>query len=211
MSDLAALFLILGAIALGAMSPGPSVIYVSRLAAADSRRSALGAALGMGLGSTVFAIVATLGLGTVLHYAGWAFLGLKLLGGVYLLYLGVRMFLHAGRSAAEGSVAVATSMRRAVLPAALAQVSNPKAIVVYSSVFAALLPASTPLWMLIVLPLAVFAVETSWYVVVALAFSTRRPRELYARFARAIDRAAGATLGALGAYFAADATRSALN
>jgi threonine/homoserine/homoserine lactone efflux protein len=209
-SDLAALFLIVGAIALGAMSPGPSVIYVSRMAAADSRRSALAAALGMGLGGVVFAIAATLGLGAVLHYAGWAFLGLKLAGGAYLLYLGIRMFVHAGGSAAEGAPISPLPARRALLGAALTQLSNPKAIVVYSSVFAALLPAQPPLWMLIVLPLAVFIVETSWYVIVALAFSTSRPRALYARFAKTIDRVAGTTLGALGTYFAIDAVRAAL-
>jgi threonine/homoserine/homoserine lactone efflux protein len=209
MSDFGALALILGAIALGAMSPGPSVIYVSRLAAAESRTVALSAALGMGLGSVVFAIAATVGLGTALHHMGGAFLVVKILGGTYLLYLGIRMVARAGKHNNPGHTANARP-GGTIVAAALAQLSNPKAIVVYASVFAALMPAHAPLWMLIIVPPAVFVVETGWYVIVSFAFSTRRPRELYARFARAIDRVAGAIIGSLGAAFTVDAAREAL-
>jgi threonine/homoserine/homoserine lactone efflux protein len=92
----AALALILGSVVLGAMSPGPSLVYVSRLAMARSRRHAMAAALGMGVGGVTFAIAASAGLGAVLHYAEWAFLAVKILGGGYLLSLGVRMWMHAG-------------------------------------------------------------------------------------------------------------------
>ena len=49
------LMIVLGAILLGAISPGPSFVLVARTAVAVSRRDALATALGMGAGGLVFA------------------------------------------------------------------------------------------------------------------------------------------------------------
>jgi threonine/homoserine/homoserine lactone efflux protein len=210
MDGLTPLLLIFGAIVLGAMSPGPSLVYVSRIAMARSRRHAVAAAFGMGLGGVTFAIAAIAGLGAVLHYAEWAYLGLKIVGGAYLLYLGIRMWLHAGKAAAAPEAVSTGSYRRSLAAATLAQLSNPKAVVVYGSVFAALLPASPPLWMYFAIPPGIFLIETGWYLIVAFAFSTARPRAVYARFSAWIDRIAGTVLGGLGAYFAFDGIRTAV-
>ena len=192
------------------MSPGPSLVYVSRIAMARSRRHAVAAAFGMGIGGVTFAIAAIAGLGAVLHYAEWAYLGLKIVGGAYLVYLGIRMWLHAGRAASAPETVASGSYGRTLAAATLAQLSNPKAIVVYGSVFAALLPASPPLWMYFAIPPGIFLIETGWYLIVAFAFSTSRPRAVYARFSAWIDRIAGTVLGGLGAYFAFDGIRAAV-
>jgi threonine/homoserine/homoserine lactone efflux protein len=209
-NEVAPVLLILGAIVLGAMSPGPSLVYVSRIAMARSRRHAVAAAFGMGIGGVIFAIAAIAGLGAVLHYAEWAYLGLKIVGGAYLLFLGIRMWLHAGQAAAAPEVVTSGSYGRTIGAATLAQLSNPKAVVVYGSVFAALLPASPPLWMFLAIPPGVFLIETGWYLFVAWAFSTGRPRAVYARYSAWIDRIAGTVLGGLGAYFAVDGIRAAV-
>ena len=177
---------------------------------ARSRRHAMAAALGMGLGGVTFGIAAIAGLGAVLHYAEWAFLALKIAGGAYLLFLGIRMWMHAGREAAAAQTAGQAGYARTIGAAYLTQISNPKAVVVYASVFAALLPTSPPLWLYAAIPLGVFAVETGWYLIVAWGFSTSRPRALYARLAAWIDRIAGTVLGGLGAYFAFDGIRTAM-
>ena len=64
---------IAGAIALGAMSPGPSFIMVARTAVASSRTDGLAAALGMGVGGVLFASVALLGLHAVLSAVPWLY------------------------------------------------------------------------------------------------------------------------------------------
>jgi threonine/homoserine/homoserine lactone efflux protein len=48
------------------------------------------------------------------------------------------------------------------------------------------------------IPLIDLIVDTSWYVFVALALSSRVPRLLYRRARSTIDRAAGCVLGVLG-------------
>ena len=73
--------------------------------------------------------------------------------------------------------------------------------------FAALLPAQPPLWMCLALPPLILLVEAGWYVVVALAFSSTRPRAAYLRSKRWIDRLAGSVLGVLGVRLIVDAGR----
>jgi len=68
----------------------------------------------------------------------------------------------------------------------------------YSSIFTALLPQHPPLWCYAVLPPLIFAIEAGWYTVVALSFSSQRPRELYLKAKAGIDRGAAAAVAALG-------------
>jgi threonine/homoserine/homoserine lactone efflux protein len=78
------------------------------------------------------------------------------------------------------------------------QMSNPKAAVVYASVFVALLPAEIPLWATLVLPVVIFVIEAGWYTIVALALSAPSPRAAYLRSKTWIDRAAGTVMALLG-------------
>ena len=73
-----------------------------------------------------------------------------------------------------------------------------RAAVVYGVIFAALLPATPSAALSLALPPSVFVLEGSWYVLVALALSSARPRQTYLQAKTAIDRATGAVLGLLG-------------
>ncbi|MBZ9653836.1 LysE family translocator [Phyllobacterium lublinensis] len=201
MTAFAVLFSILAAIAMGAVSPGPSFVLVSRISVASSRTHGLASALGMGVGGALFAALAVLGLTALLMQFEWLYLLLKLLGGAYLVYIAVRIWrgasepliLSEGRDAAGG-----ISVFRAFLLGLVTQLSNPKTSIVYASIFAALMPPSPPLWLLLALPPMLFCVEAGWYAVVAFAFSGLRARQAYARLKIWIDRGAGAVMGALG-------------
>jgi threonine/homoserine/homoserine lactone efflux protein len=100
--------------------------------------------------------------------------------------------------------------RRAYISGLLTQLSNPKTIVIYGSVFVTLLPPHVSAGTLIALPIATTTVEVLWYGVVATVLSRPRPQGLYLRWSRTIDRVAGSFLGALGAWFAVDGIRQAL-
>ena len=211
MDGLTPLLLIFGAIVLGAMSPGPSLVYVSRIAMARSRRHAVAAAFGMGLGGVTVAIAAIAGLGAVLHYAEWAYLGLKIVGGAYLLYLGIRMWLHAGHAATAPETVATGSYRphprgRDARPAQ--QPEGRRRRTRACSRPSCRRPRRSGCTSRI--PPGIFLIETGWYLVVAFAFSTSRPRAVYARFSAWIDRIAGTVLGGLGAYFAFDGIRTAV-
>ena len=195
------------AIGVGVISPGPTFIVVARTALASTPRLGRITAAGVGTASLTFSVLAAAGISAVLAYLGWLFAVLKVAGGVYLVVLAVRMWRSHGTDAVPaGTVGV----RRAYLTGLVTQLSNPKTIVVYGSVFVALLPAHASAATLIALPIATTTVEVLWYALVATVLSRPRPQRVYLRWSRAIDRVAGTFLGALGAFFAIDGVREVL-
>lgn len=188
-----------GALALGAISPGPSFILVARTAVASSRRAGIGAALGMGAGSLIFAIIALMGLHTLLNTVPVLWLTLKTAGGLYLLWMAYKMF----RGAREPLVldlpgSNGKTLKRAFLTAFTTQISNPKTAMVFAGVFAALLPAHVSNGMLIAIPLVAMMVDGLWYLFVAYALSSRGPRNTYLRFKAPLDRLGGGVMALLG-------------
>jgi threonine/homoserine/homoserine lactone efflux protein len=95
MSSLSVFLSIAAALSIGAMSPGPSFVMVSRIAVSRSRIDGLAAALGMGLGGVVFSILALAGLTALLSQFEWLYLALKVAGGIYLIYIAFRIWRGA--------------------------------------------------------------------------------------------------------------------
>ena len=200
METIVALSGLLGALLIGAISPGPSFVLVARTSIAVSRRDGIAAALGMGVGGLTFGSLALLGLRSILANAGWLYIGFKSLGGLYLLYLAFRLWQGAARPLAAPEVTDRdeTCFGRSFALALATQLSNPKTAIIYSSIFAAFLPARLAGWVPAALLPLVFAVEAGWYAIVALALSAGRPRAAYLRSKARIDRAAGTIMGLLG-------------
>jgi threonine/homoserine/homoserine lactone efflux protein len=187
---------IAGAITLGAMSPGPSFVLVARTSVARSRADGLAMALAMGVGGVLFAVLALAGVHVVLSTVPVLYGVLKVLGGIYLVYLAWMLWRHAARPIELEKTA--TGSQRSFWLGLATQVSNPKTAVVYASVFVSLLPKEMPLWAMLVLPVLVFCIEAGWYSIVAIALSSPAPAAAYLRWKRWIDRAAGGVMGLLG-------------
>jgi threonine/homoserine/homoserine lactone efflux protein len=209
MQDLPALIGILAALTVGVVSPGPSFVMIARTAVAASRADGLGAALGMGFGGVLFASAALLGLHGLLLALPSLYLALKVAGGLYLAYLGVRIWMSAKKPLPVTGTAsgAATNFRRSIALGFTTQVSNPKTSIVYASVFAAFLPAASSLGFNLLLVTLVFVIEAGWYAIVALALSSDRPRNAYLRYKPWVDRIAGGVLAALGLKLVSSAHR----
>ncbi|MEE8271622.1 MAG: LysE family transporter [Alphaproteobacteria bacterium] len=185
---------------LAVMSPGPSFLVVARASVAGSRSTGIWSALGMGVGSVVWALAALFGLDALFQIAPWVYTTLKFAGALFLLYLAFRLWRHADRPMA--TLAAAGPTDRSALAAfrlgLLTQLANPKVVVFFGSIFLAVLPAARPSWMTPALLAIVFLDEVLWYAAVALAFSVDRLRAGYLRVKRVIDRVTGGFLGLLG-------------
>lgn len=206
--ELVALTGILAALAVGVASPGPSFVMVARVAVATSRRQAMGAALGMGLGGLLFGAAALLGLQGVLHAVPALYLALKVLGGLYLCYLGVLIFRSAAQPLpVEKAGPGDGDAKRAFWLGFTTQVSNPKTAIVYASVFAAFLPQHVSASFAALLLALVFLVEAGWYALVAVILSSAAPQKVYLSFKAWIDRAAGCVMVGLGLKLLSTATR----
>jgi threonine/homoserine/homoserine lactone efflux protein len=199
--ELLSLGAILSAMAIGVVSPGPSFLMVAREAVAQSRANGLAAAVGMGLGGTIFALAALAGLQAVLLAVPVLYSTLKVLGGLYLGYLGYRIYAGAKRPLSvtdDRNVGAARSVRRSLWFGLTTQISNPKTAVVYASVFAAFLPSHLSWHLAVALVLLIFVLEASWYAVVATLLSTEAPRRAYMECKTIVDRVAGVVMIGLG-------------
>ncbi|MDZ7813769.1 MAG: LysE family transporter [Ideonella sp.] len=138
-----------------------------------------------------FATLALVKLVALLQQVEWLYLVLKFAGGLYALYLGIRIWQGARApltQAVNGEDGKSVSLWRSLGLAFVTQVSNPKTAVVYASIFAALMPTAPPFVVLLILPPAIFVVEATWYAVVAYAFSAPRSQRVYLRFTRLVGK-----------------------
>jgi threonine/homoserine/homoserine lactone efflux protein len=120
------------------LAPGPSVLFVIARAIAWGRATAVATVAGNVTGAFTLSLMVAFGLGPILQRSEAAFIGVQLLGGLYLIYLGVDALrhskIHAEDMVNQGDIRPSTSksMRDGFWVGAL----NPKGLVF----FAAILP-----------------------------------------------------------------------
>lgn len=187
------------ALMLGAMSPGPTSIYVAKNSIAISRQHGLFTALGTGAGAAIFGLLAVLGLQALLLAVPSAYLVLKICGGLYLLWMAYKIIKHAKEPIDEkNDTSARMSYRRAFTTGLITQLSNPKIAIIFASIFTALLPKDIPLYFYFVLPILCFFIDAGWCSLVAVALSAEKPRAVYLKFKSIFDRAAGVVMTVLG-------------
>lgn len=190
------------------MSPGPNVLLVSQLAASDRARSAAFAALGVAFGATLWATCAVLGVNVAFAAFPGLRLALQVAGGVYLLYVAVRLWRSNG--AALDGRASSVSSRAAFRRGFLTNITNPKVALFFGSIFAASFPAA-PGPILQASVVAMVALNAlCWHTLLAYLFSRGRVRAAYSRTRGAANRIASVIMGALGLNLLAASLREAL-
>jgi threonine/homoserine/homoserine lactone efflux protein len=103
--------------------PGPDQALITRNALLRGRAAGLRTMLGGAAGLTVHATAAAVGISALLASSATAYTTLKLVGIAYLLYLGIRMLLSAGRHADQDST---RSHGRPFAQGLLSNALNPK-------------------------------------------------------------------------------------
>jgi threonine/homoserine/homoserine lactone efflux protein len=120
------------------LAPGPSVLFVIARAIAWGRATAVATVAGNVLGAFSLSVVVAVGLGPILQRSEFAFIAVQVLGGFYLIYLGIVAIkhsqIHASDMTNQGDIRPSKwrSMREGFWVGAL----NPKGMVF----FAAILP-----------------------------------------------------------------------
>jgi len=77
--------------------PGPTILTVISYSIAHGSRANLPLILAVALGDSTALALSLIGLGAVLATSAWLFTVIKLVGGLYLIYLGIKL-LRAGAS-----------------------------------------------------------------------------------------------------------------
>ena len=188
---------------LAAISPGPSFVVSVRTAASHGFRAATGLAVGFGIGAVVWAGAALLGLAVLFEIAPWLLSALKVVGGLFLVWIAVATWRHAREPMPEPDAAIPQSTASAVRLGLATMLANPKPAVFFGAVFVGLVPTDATAPALALLLAVIFVDETLWYVLVGRVFSLGRARAAYGRAKAWVDRAFGSLIAAFGVKIAA--------
>jgi len=127
--------------------PGPALLYTAAQTIAHGRKAGLMAMLGIHLGCYVHVVAAAFGLSAVFKHVPELYVAVKIVGALYLVWLGIGM-IRSKLGGEEQAVAPAKTVRRALVDSFIVEVLNPKVALF----FIALLPqfvdpaAALPVW-----------------------------------------------------------------
>jgi len=183
------------------LTPGPDTVYILGRSIAQGRAAGIASALGISGGSIFHTTAAALGLSAILASSALAFGTIKLLGGAYLIFLGIKMILDRGRE-----IRLRSNFRRRTKAAAFRQgvltnVLNPKVGLFFLAFLPQFIDPSSEMKVLAFLALGFtfVATGTTWCLIIACfasAFSERlRTNETSGLW---LSRAAGALFVFLG-------------
>jgi threonine/homoserine/homoserine lactone efflux protein len=122
--------------------PGPSVLFVIGRALSLGRAGALLSVLGNACGSLVQIAAIALGLGAIIERSIVLFTGIKIVGALFLVYLGVQAIRHRKQPINRDAVP-AVGRWRSLGEGAVVGVSNPKSIVFFLAVLPQFVTVST--------------------------------------------------------------------
>lgn len=107
------------------LTPGPDMLYVAARSAGEGRASGVASALGIGAGTLVHIAAVALGLAGLLATVPTAYAVVRIAGGAYLIYLGVRALRARPGGGAERTVTPGTNWA-AFRQGVVTNVLNPK-------------------------------------------------------------------------------------
>jgi len=201
------------AVLLISASPGPAMALIFRRAARHGFRPTIATVAGLEAGLYVWALLAAGGFASLVAASGVAYLILRIVGGAFLIVLGLRAWLAVWRErrseqADDADEAVGVGRRHGALAAfcegAMVQLANPKAAVFMMAFYPQFVPEDRPLFATTaVLALLQVVIELAFYLTLAAFVDRagawfRRPK-----VRRRVEATSGAVLVGLGARVAA--------
>ncbi|QLG91305.1 LysE family transporter [Pseudomonas yamanorum] len=184
------------------VTPGPNFFNIAQLAASGSRRHGVVASVGVATGTVMWGVAGGLGIKSLFTAAPMLYLAFKIIGGCYLIYLGLKLFKRS--TPAMNQNLLPDEPRRSLFSAwrlgLLGNLSNPKAALFVATIFASTMPASPSPMLLTLAVITMATLSFSWYSCVALVFSSERMANLYSRSRKWLDRFAGSCYMLFGAH-----------
>ena len=182
------------------MLPGPDFVGVVRASITRGTRAGLLTTAGVTTGLGFYATLSIVGLAAILTQFHWLTVAVRVLGGCYLIYLGARLVLTKASPVeinTDGCPTVIGAGRSFLLGFGIT-LTNPKAVVLFSAVFAPAISQQTPGWLMVAMVGLVMLSAGIWYTLVTLFMSSALVVRRFRNVQHWIERAAGVCFVVIG-------------
>lgn len=194
--SLAQIVVFASTVSVAILSPGPAIVACAQAAMARGRARTMPFALGLALGASLWCLLSLFGLSVLFRLLPQLFAALKVLGGVYLLWVAWKMWRHAADPLPGGA---AVGGGPGFWSGIALNLSNPKPALFYGAVLLSIFPRLHGVAGPVVVYAVALACELTFYTLVARLMSAGPMRRRYFGARTAIDRIAGGLIGMLGA------------
>lgn len=184
------------------ITPGPANLAIIGTAMSEGRKRGIIIALGIFTGSFTWALAAALGLAALLTRYGEVLQILKVLGGIYMLYLAFKAAKSLARPASTRDLARPVGERhlwRTYLAGYAIHMTNPKAIFGWLATISLGLPPGASASSVLLVVGGCLLTGFTVFMAYALLFSTARAVHLYRSARRPLDAVMALFFGAAGA------------
>lgn len=186
-----------------ALLPGPDTAVVTKNALIHGREAAVGSAIGINAGLMVWTVATALGVAEILRRSATVYDLLKLIGALYLVWIGLRA-LWASRHAATGALPRSsdgrvTDSRGGFRQGLLSNLANPKVGIFFTSLLPQFVSAhGAALPQMLMLGAIFISFNLAWMSSYALAAARLSHVLSRTRVKATIDRVSGLVLVAVG-------------
>ncbi|WP_353463285.1 LysE family translocator [Mammaliicoccus sciuri] len=132
MFDIVSFQLFLITVLIICITPGIDMMFILNRSISQGRDAGIYSALGVSVGAVVHTVLSGLGLSVILQTSVVLFTIIKIIGAVYLIYLGIQMFISK-QSSISIKKTVYQSRRKLFLQGVITNVTNPKVALFFIS------------------------------------------------------------------------------
>jgi len=195
------------------ITPGLDTALVLRTSAVEGGKQAMLAGIGICFGCLLWGVAASFGLSALLAVSGFAYKVLRIVGAIYLGYLGIKLLIRAfastsSNSGVEPEEYASTDGSLWFKRGLLTNLLNPKVGVFYLSFLPQFIPTGVPVWSFSILLALIHATEgLLWFLLLTNATELISSWLRQRRVLMALDSAMGAIFIAFGLKLAFDKAR----
>ncbi|MBT8414071.1 MAG: LysE family transporter [Boseongicola sp.] len=197
----------------GWATPGPNHLTIITASVTAGRAAGLRAAMGIAAGALTWSLIAVSGIAVIFDLFPPLYLALRVIGGGYLIYLGINAFRAARRggvfklSPDMASPATTAPFRTAYL----VMMTNPKAVLFFGSILTAFIPPDGPFWLMVIIAVQIGVTGAILNVFAALFFSTASVMRAFQSASYVVSIVFGVLFSGLGVLVLWDIAQDFLN
>jgi RhtB (resistance to homoserine/threonine) family protein len=175
------------------ITPGPNLFITLQTSVKGSRLAGLFVVLGTCTGTIIWSIAGYFGIAYLFNTFPWIYTILKVIGGSYIIYLGVISIISSRKYSAKSHIPEESSQYKykGYWKGLITNLSNPKTAMFITSLFASVLPKAPTIYYGIMISALMATISFVWYSFVVLIFSSNKFRNAYNKMQSWVEGFAG--------------------